>query len=393
MALRLLVALWLGTTVLAAEGFNPRAYEKKHVECPTVHRKGGLGEPEETTINMSYVDINPTANRTLLMVHGWPGLWSVWSNQIMHFSDKYHLLVPDLRGFGDSIHPGDVQASGTFSDIVGDLICILQDAGVSKAVCIGHDWGSPICHEAARMRPDLFEGVVGASLPYLPAAAPKMLSIEALIAALPKLTYNLYFMSETEKAIAELNKDVRRTIRAALRSLASPSPYRFLRSKTSFLKAYNHLEEIPPVPFFTPDQEDYYVEQYQKQGFDHTLQFYTHENKYKNWEFAHNQGNFTIPLPVLAVYPINDPVADWPLVALVAGSHTYLPYLTKRVLQTAHWPHLEKPKEFNAILEEWLDDLDVKLLEARIGELKREMRALSKELSAAKKKKKRRGEL
>ena len=97
-----------------------------------------------------------------------------------------------------------------------------------------------------------------------------MLSIEALIAALPKLTYNLYFMSETDKAIAELNKDIRRTIRGTLRSLASPPPNSFLRSKTSYLKAYKHLEEIPPVPFFTQDQEDYYVEQFEKQGFDHS---------------------------------------------------------------------------------------------------------------------------
>ena len=49
--------------------------------------------------------------------------------------------------------------------MVGDLVCILQDAGVSKAVCVGHDWGAQICYEAARMRPELFEGVVGAALP------------------------------------------------------------------------------------------------------------------------------------------------------------------------------------------------------------------------------------
>ena len=122
------------------------------------------------------------------------------------------------------------------------------------------------------------------------------------------------------------------------------------------------------------------------------LQFYTYENKYRNWEFSHTQGNFTVPVPALAVYPTRDPVADWPLIALVVGSHKHLPYLTKRALQTAHWIHLEKPHEFNAILEEWLDNLDVKILEARIGELKREMGALSTELSAVKKKRKR-GEL
>lgn len=116
---------------------------------------------------VDYVDINPDAgaNRTLLLVHGWPGLWSIWSNQIQHFQNKYRLIIPDLRGFGDSTHPGDVQASGSYSDLVGDLVCVMEKAGAQNVVCIGHDWGSQICHEAARMRPDLFQGVVGAALP------------------------------------------------------------------------------------------------------------------------------------------------------------------------------------------------------------------------------------
>jgi soluble epoxide hydrolase / lipid-phosphate phosphatase len=113
----------------AAESFNPREYPKRRVTCPALHRNGGQGEHTETEITMStssmtfwllvrfidrrhtgYVDINPNAERTLLFVHGWPGLWSTWSNQIMHFKDKYHLVVPNLRGTGDSSHPGDVQA-------------------------------------------------------------------------------------------------------------------------------------------------------------------------------------------------------------------------------------------------------------------------------------------
>ena len=32
-----------------------------------------------------YVDVNPSADATILMVHGWPGLWSNWVNQIREF--------------------------------------------------------------------------------------------------------------------------------------------------------------------------------------------------------------------------------------------------------------------------------------------------------------------
>jgi soluble epoxide hydrolase/lipid-phosphate phosphatase len=66
------------------------------------------------------------------------------------------------------------------------------------------------------------------------------------------------------------------------------------------------------------------------------------------------------------------------------GSNKYLPYVTARAIVAAHWLHLEKPAEFNAIMEEWLSDLDVKLLEARIGEMQKEMKLLKKELTSLK---------
>jgi soluble epoxide hydrolase / lipid-phosphate phosphatase len=90
------------------------------------------------------------------MVHGWPSLWSTWSYQIQEFQvrsriknvflfsfvkyclqDDYHLIVPDLRGFGSSTHPDDVQSSGTMGDMVGDLVCILEHANVKSAICVG----------------------------------------------------------------------------------------------------------------------------------------------------------------------------------------------------------------------------------------------------------------
>jgi hypothetical protein len=80
-----------------------------------------------------------------------------------------------------------------------------------------------------------------------------------------------------------------------------------------------------------------------------------------------------------------DPVADWPLISLIVRSNKYLPYLTARAIVAAHWVPLEKPAEFNAIMEGWLDDLDVKLLEIRIEEMQKEIKLLKKELSSLKK--------
>lgn len=79
--------------------------------------------------------------------------------------DDYHIIAPDHRGFGSSTHPDDVESSGTMFDLVGDLTCVLDNAGVDKAICLGHDWGAQVCWEAARMRPDRIEAVAAAVVP------------------------------------------------------------------------------------------------------------------------------------------------------------------------------------------------------------------------------------
>lgn len=114
------------------------------------------------------------------------------------------------------------------------------------------------------------------------------------------------------------------------------------------------------------------------------LQFYTYENRFRNWNFAHQQGNWTIPIPSLSILPVIDPVADWPLVALILGSAKHLPYLTTRAIPTAHWPHLEKPQEFNAIMESWLSELDVRVLEVKLAEKKLELEKLKRQISTVK---------
>lgn len=106
---------------------------------------------------VEYVDVgSPYAERTIVFLHGWPSLWASWKYQIEEFKvcdafysrgfwhflhcglqSDYRLIVPTIRGYGASTHPGDVQTSGSLPDLVGDIMCILGHAGVSQAIAIG----------------------------------------------------------------------------------------------------------------------------------------------------------------------------------------------------------------------------------------------------------------
>ena len=61
-------------------------------------------------------------------------IWQIFSCGLQ---TDYRLIVPNIRGFGGSTHPGDVQSSGSFPDLVGDVLCILGHADISQTIVIG----------------------------------------------------------------------------------------------------------------------------------------------------------------------------------------------------------------------------------------------------------------
>jgi pimeloyl-ACP methyl ester carboxylesterase len=75
---------------------------------------------------------------TVLLLHGWPQHWFMWRRVIERLAPHFHLLAPDLRGFGWSEAPGDGYDGETFA---GDQIALLDALQIESAKVIGHDWG------------------------------------------------------------------------------------------------------------------------------------------------------------------------------------------------------------------------------------------------------------
>ena len=89
--------------------FHPGAFPKRVAPCKGLNRKENVMKDIEIRMyyrslrcrrilmrtNLDYVDVNPSADDTILMVHGWPGLWSNWIHQIREFevSDQPILIA------------------------------------------------------------------------------------------------------------------------------------------------------------------------------------------------------------------------------------------------------------------------------------------------------------
>jgi pimeloyl-ACP methyl ester carboxylesterase len=80
----------------------------------------------------------------VVLLHGFPDSSRLWRHQVPALSEAgFKVIVPDLRGYGRSDKPAEVEAYGMRS-LVADVLGVMSDAGVERAHVVGHDWGAAI---------------------------------------------------------------------------------------------------------------------------------------------------------------------------------------------------------------------------------------------------------
>lgn len=102
------------------------------------------------------VELNVAADGdgpTIMLVHGFPHTWRIWSELIGPLAARHRVLAPDLRGFGDSAPTADGLDAQTLSQ---DLEGLLD----RPATVVAIDAGVPVAFLLALRRPDLVDRLV-----------------------------------------------------------------------------------------------------------------------------------------------------------------------------------------------------------------------------------------
>lgn len=77
-------------------------------------------------IEMHVAEIGPASGPLVVLLHGFPELWFSWRHQMVRIADHgYHVVAPDMRGYGDTDSPTD-PFSYTILHLLGDLIGLLD---------------------------------------------------------------------------------------------------------------------------------------------------------------------------------------------------------------------------------------------------------------------------
>ncbi|MCU1398997.1 MAG: epoxide hydrolase, partial [Acidimicrobiales bacterium] len=225
-------------------------------------------------VELHVLEAGDPSDPTVLLCHGFPEGAHSWRHQMPALAAAgYHVLAPDQRGYGTSSVPGDVSAYG-IRQLTGDLAALLDDAGKDDAVFVGHDWGSLIVWEAARLISNRVRAVVGVSVPAVSWPGPPTTLFKMVYG--DRFFYILYFQP-VGPAEAELQADPYDTLRkvfwgASGEGFVIPTELAPMEG-TGFL---TNMPEPPPLPWswMTEDDLQHYATQFRTSGFFGPLSYY-----------------------------------------------------------------------------------------------------------------------
>jgi pimeloyl-ACP methyl ester carboxylesterase len=99
-------------------------------------------------ITMNVVEAGRSDGIPVILLHGFPESHRTWGRLAPLLGDRFRLIMPDLRGFGDSDRPQDVDDYAT-DTLIADLFALADALAVDRFALVGHDWGGAIAWAAA----------------------------------------------------------------------------------------------------------------------------------------------------------------------------------------------------------------------------------------------------
>ncbi|WP_136418380.1 alpha/beta hydrolase [Herbaspirillum sp. ST 5-3] len=103
------------------------------------------------TINLRHGGSGPP----LLLLHGFPQSHVIWHKVADTLARQFTLVMPDLRGYGDSSMPPGLPDHSNYSKraMAQDMVEVMQALGFTSFYVCGHDRGARVAHRLALDHP------------------------------------------------------------------------------------------------------------------------------------------------------------------------------------------------------------------------------------------------
>ena len=113
-----------------------------------------------TASEVFYREAGDPARPIVLLLHGFPSASHMFRDLIPELADRYHVVAPDLPGFGMTEQPGRDQFVYTFENIANVISRFTEVLGLNKFAVYVFDYGAPVGFRLAVKHPERISAIV-----------------------------------------------------------------------------------------------------------------------------------------------------------------------------------------------------------------------------------------
>jgi pimeloyl-ACP methyl ester carboxylesterase len=111
-------------------------------------------------LKIFYREAGPADAPTLLLLHGFPSAGHMFRDLIPHLADGFHIVAPDLPGFGQSDMPARGKFAYTFDHIADAIDRFTEVIGLKRFAIYVFDYGAPTGFRVAAKRPERVTAII-----------------------------------------------------------------------------------------------------------------------------------------------------------------------------------------------------------------------------------------
>lgn len=303
----------------------------------------------------------------VVLCHGFPGLWYSWRHQMPALAQAgYRAVAMDMRGYGQSSRPVESEQY-RFDKTSADVLAVLDHFNEDQAVVFGHDFGANLAWHMSVHHSDRIRAIASLCVPFaMPLAGGGDVLPSTLYA---QIAQNHFFHMHYYQAIGVAESSCLGREREFLAKLFWAlcaegellSWENYPMEGTKYIDVLAMPPRLPPWPWLSAEDLDYYVAQYLHAG--EALAFVGGANSYRamdhNWLQFRDAADENVRIPALYVGGEEDPTVK-------LGSPDDFLVMQQRVPDlrgmqllpnAGHFLQQEQPEALNRVLLDFLSGL------------------------------------